>query len=60
MAGKTDKSAAEILNLFAASAPQNRLISLAEVASLAVLIASEKLSAMTGQAVNVDGGAVMV
>jgi hypothetical protein len=30
------------------------------VASLAVLIASEKLSAMTGQAVNVDGGAVMV
>jgi len=27
---------------------------------LAVLIASEKLSAMTGQAINVDGGAVMV
>ena len=60
MAGKTGKSAAEILKLFAASAPQNRLISPAEVASLGVLIASEKLSAMTGQAINVDGGAVMV
>ena len=60
MAGKTGKNTAEILNLFAASAPQNRLIAPAEVASLAVLIASEKLSAMTGQAVNVDGGAVMV
>ena len=32
MAGKTGKSTAEILNLFAASAPQNRLIAPAEVA----------------------------
>jgi hypothetical protein len=36
------------------------LISPAEVASLALLIASEKLAGMTGQAINVDGGAVMV
>jgi enoyl-[acyl-carrier-protein] reductase (NADH) len=27
---------------------------------LALFMASEKLSAMTGQAINVDGGAVMV
>jgi NAD(P)-dependent dehydrogenase (short-subunit alcohol dehydrogenase family) len=60
MAGKTGKSIDEILALFAASAPQNRLIAPDEVASLAVLIASEKLGAMTGQAINVDGGAVMV
>src|SRR4030095_7123470 len=60
MARKTGKSAQEILQLFAASAPQNRLISPAEVASLALLIASEKLAGMTGQAINVDGGAVMV
>jgi 3-hydroxybutyrate dehydrogenase len=60
MAGKTGKSAAEILKLFAASAPQNRLISPAEVASLAVFIASERRVGMTGQAINVDGGAVMV
>ena len=60
MAEKTGKSAQDILRLFAASAPQNRLISPNEVASLALLIASEKLAGMTGQAINVDGGAVMV
>ena len=59
MAEKTGRSVAEILKLFAASAPQNRLIVPEEVASLAVLIASEKLGGMTGQALNVDGGAVM-
>ena len=59
MAAKTDKSIEEILDLFAASAPQHRLIAPEEVAALAVLLASEKLSAMTGQAINVDGGAVM-
>jgi len=60
MARKTGKPVSEILKLFAASAPQNRLIDAAEVASLAVLLASEKLGAMTGQALNVDGGAVMI
>lgn len=60
MAEKTGKTIEEILHLFAASAPQNRLIEPAEVASLAVFLASEKLGGMTGQAINVDGGAVMV
>lgn len=60
MAEKTGKSTPEILQLFAASAPQNRLIAPDEVASLALLMASEKLAGMTGQAINVDGGAVMV
>jgi NAD(P)-dependent dehydrogenase (short-subunit alcohol dehydrogenase family) len=60
MAQNTGKSVGEILAMFAGSAPQNRLIAPAEVASLALLMASEKLGAMTGQAVNVDGGAVMV
>jgi len=60
MAEKTGKTLDDIIKLFAASAPQNRLIAPAEVASLAVLIASERLGGMTGQAVNVDGGAVMV
>jgi NAD(P)-dependent dehydrogenase (short-subunit alcohol dehydrogenase family) len=58
MAEKTGKSVNDILKLFAASAPQNRLIAPDEVASLALLMASEKLGAMTGQAVNVDGGSV--
>jgi NAD(P)-dependent dehydrogenase (short-subunit alcohol dehydrogenase family) len=60
MAAKVGKSEEQILRLFAASAPQNRLIAPSEVTALAVLIASEKLGAMTGQAINVDGGAVMV
>jgi NAD(P)-dependent dehydrogenase (short-subunit alcohol dehydrogenase family) len=60
MAEKTGKRVEDILKIFAASAPQNRLIDPDEVASLALLMASEKLGAMTGQAVTVDGGAVMV
>lgn len=60
MAQKTGKPVEEILTLFAASAPQNRLIEADEVASLALLLASEKSGAITGQAINVDGGAVMV
>lgn len=59
MAQKTGKSEAQILATFAASAPQHRLIEPEEVANLALLIASEKLGGMTGQAINVDGGAVM-
>jgi NAD(P)-dependent dehydrogenase (short-subunit alcohol dehydrogenase family) len=60
MAEKTGKSVAEILALFASSAPQNRLIQADEVASLALLLASEESGGITGQAINVDGGAVMV
>ena len=60
MAEKTGKSVEEILRLFGSSAPQNRLIAPEEVASLALLMASDKLGGMTGQAINVDGGAVMV
>jgi NAD(P)-dependent dehydrogenase (short-subunit alcohol dehydrogenase family) len=60
MAEKTGKSVAEILALFAGSAPQNRLIQADEVASLALLLASEESGGITGQAINVDGGAVMV
>lgn len=59
MAEKTGKSVSDNLKLFAASAPQNRLIAPDEVASLALLIASANMAGMTGQAINVDGGAVM-
>ncbi|MBM4261889.1 MAG: SDR family oxidoreductase [Deltaproteobacteria bacterium] len=59
MAQKTGRSEAQILATFAASAPQNRLIEPGEVANLALLMASEKMAGMTGQAINVDGGAVM-
>ncbi|MGH7874035.1 MAG: SDR family NAD(P)-dependent oxidoreductase, partial [Candidatus Binatia bacterium] len=60
MAEKTGKSVQEILALFASSAPQNRLIEAAEVASVALMLASDRAGGMTGQAINVDGGAVMV
>lgn len=59
MGDKTGKSVDDILKLFAAAAPQNRLIDASEVAELACLIASQEMSGMTGQAINVDGGAVM-
>jgi enoyl-[acyl-carrier-protein] reductase (NADH) len=59
MADKTGKSMDEILKLFAESSPQKRLIAPGEVAALALLLASEKAGGITGQAINVDGGAVM-
>jgi NAD(P)-dependent dehydrogenase (short-subunit alcohol dehydrogenase family) len=59
MAEKTGKPVAQILRLFADSAPQKRLIAPEEVAGLALMLASEKSGGITGQAINVDGGAVM-
>ena len=60
MAEKTGKGVEEILKLFEKSSPQNRLISPEEVADLAVMLAFESAGGMTGQAINVDGGAVMI
>ena len=59
MAEKTGKSVDEVLKLFAKSSPQNRLIAPEEVAEMALFIASEKAVGITGQAIGVDGGAVM-
>jgi NAD(P)-dependent dehydrogenase (short-subunit alcohol dehydrogenase family) len=59
MAEKTGKSVEQILASFASTAPQRRLIDPDEVAGLALLLASEKLGGMTGQAISVDGGATM-
>jgi 3-hydroxybutyrate dehydrogenase len=59
MAQKTGKKLDDILRLFAESSPQKRLIAPGEVAALALLLASKKAGGITGQAINVDGGAVM-
>jgi NAD(P)-dependent dehydrogenase (short-subunit alcohol dehydrogenase family) len=59
MAEKTGKSVDQILSMFASSSPQKRLIAPEEVAELALLMASDKLAGMTGQAVSIDGGATM-
>lgn len=59
IAEKTGRSTEEIVNSFKATCPQNRLIAPEEVARLAVTLASESTVGITGQAINVDGGAVM-
>jgi len=59
MAEKTGKSVEQIIASFASTAPQRRLIDPDEEAGLALLLASEKLGGMTGQAISVDGGATM-
>lgn len=60
MAERTGKSVEDVLKMFGRISPQNRLISPQEVADLAVTLASDSAAGITGQAINVDGGAVMV
>ncbi len=59
MTEKTGKGVEEVLKLFKSTSPQNRLIAPEEVACLAVMLASDSAKGITGQAINVDGGAVM-
>ena len=58
LAKKLGKSADQALELFKTASPQKRLIEPGEVAYLVVMLASESAKGITGQAVNVDGGAV--
>src|SRR5262245_47541266 len=60
MAQKIGKSFDDSLELFASTSPQKRLIEPPEVAQLVLVLASESASGITGQAINIDGGAVMV
>jgi NAD(P)-dependent dehydrogenase (short-subunit alcohol dehydrogenase family) len=60
MAEMTGKTVQDVLDLFAKSSPQKRLIAPEEIAGLALFLASDNARGMTGQAINVDGGAVMV
>ena len=55
---RTGRSAAEALEAIKRMSPQNRLVTPDEVAALALLLASEDGRGITGQAINVDGGAV--
>lgn len=55
---RTGRSYEEALRSLAAFSPQRRLVEPDEVAALAVLLASEDARSVTGQAWNVDGGAV--
>ena len=56
MFGKTGE---DYLAEIAASSPQGRLITPEEVAGLALFLGSPEAKGVTGQAINVSGGAVM-
>ncbi|HEX6183686.1 MAG TPA: SDR family NAD(P)-dependent oxidoreductase [Pyrinomonadaceae bacterium] len=56
---KTGRGADEALEAIKAMSPQHRLVTPEEVAALALLLASEDGRGITGQAINVDGGAVL-
>ena len=59
IAAKTGKSEAEATRWLEALSPQNRLMEPEEVAAVAVLLASEEARGVNGQAINIDGGAVV-
>lgn len=56
---KTGRSADQALEAIKKMSPQNRLITVEEVAALALLLASEEGRGINGQAINVDGGSVL-
>ncbi|HEY7698620.1 MAG TPA: SDR family NAD(P)-dependent oxidoreductase [Vicinamibacteria bacterium] len=59
IAKKTGNSVAEATHWLEALSPQNRLMEPDEVAAVAVLLASEEARGINGQAINIDGGAVV-
>lgn len=56
---KTGKSTDEALEALKKMSPQNRLVTVEEVAALAVLLASDEGRGINGQAINVDGGSLL-
>jgi NAD(P)-dependent dehydrogenase (short-subunit alcohol dehydrogenase family) len=59
MVSRTGKDEDEARKILEATNPQQRLITPEEVASLAVMLASEDARGISGQAINIDGGAAM-
>ena len=56
---KTGKSETEARAVLEQMSPQRRLITVEEVAALALLLASDEGRGINGQAINVDGGSVL-
>lgn len=56
---KTGRSAEQALEAIKKMSPQNRLITVEEVAELALLLASDEGRGINGQAINIDGGTVL-
>lgn len=59
IAQKTGGSVEDALAWIARQSPQNRLVQPEEVAAVAVMLASDGARGITGQAINIDGGAVV-
>lgn len=59
LAEKRGRSLDEGLAILAASCPQRRLIEPEEVAYVTLMLASDRARGITGQAIQIDGGAVM-
>jgi NAD(P)-dependent dehydrogenase (short-subunit alcohol dehydrogenase family) len=56
---RTGRSPEAARDTLAATSPQNRLIETDEIAAVAVMLAGEAARGITGQAINIDGGAIM-
>jgi 3-hydroxybutyrate dehydrogenase len=56
---KTGRSTDQAVEVIKQMNPQNRLITVDEVAALALFLASEEGRGINGQAINIDGGAVL-
>ena len=56
---RTGRSAEEALESIRKMNPQNRFVTVDEVASLALLLASDDGRGINGQAINIDGGTVL-
>jgi 3-hydroxybutyrate dehydrogenase len=56
---RTGRTAEEALEMLRKMNPQNRLVTAEEVASVALLLASDEGRGINGQGINVDGGAVL-
>ena len=59
MVSRTGISDTEARKILEDTNPQQRLITPEEVASLAVMLAGEEARGISGQAINIDGGALM-
>ena len=59
MAARVGGTTDAVLERFARTSPQGRLVAPREVADVAVLLAGPAGDSVTGQGINVDGGAVM-
>jgi NAD(P)-dependent dehydrogenase (short-subunit alcohol dehydrogenase family) len=56
---RTGRTAEEALDTLKKMSPQNRLVTVEEVAAVALLLASDQGRGITGQGINIDGGTVV-